>query len=124
MKAESFFKGFKKFSTMFSEGLEKCSKVKVVFHLKENVIPVFKPKPCVPFATLEHIHKKTGRLETLRVISPTDYSEWASPTVYVKKKNNDIHVYVFTNPSTQAGCDTRLSYKWSLTGVNLEFSFS
>ena len=29
-----------------------------------------------------------------------------------------------SNPSTQAGCDTMSIFKKSLTGLNLEFSFS
>ena len=33
-------------------------------------------------------------------------------------------VYIFTNPSTQAGYDTRSIFKLSLTGLNSEFSFS
>ena len=35
-----------------------------------------------------------------------------------------IYMYVFTNPSTQAGCDTRLIFKQSLTSWNSKFSFS
>ena len=31
---------------------------------------------------------------------------------------------IFTNPSTQAGYDTRSIFKRSLTGLNSEFSFS
>ena len=31
---------------------------------------------------------------------------------------------LFTNPFAQAGYDTRSILKWSLTGLNLEFSFS
>ena len=31
---------------------------------------------------------------------------------------------IFTNPSTWAGYDTRSIFKWSLTGLNSEFSFS
>ena len=33
-------------------------------------------------------------------------------------------VFIFTNPSAQAGYDTRSIFKWSLTGLNSEFSFS
>ena len=33
-------------------------------------------------------------------------------------------VVLFTNPSARAGYDTRSIFKWSLTGLNLEFSFS
>ena len=31
---------------------------------------------------------------------------------------------IFTNPSARAGYDTRSIFKWSLTGLNSEFSFS
>ena len=34
------------------------------------------------------------------------------------------HLTLFTNPSAQAGCDTRSIFKRSLTGLNSEFSFS
>ena len=33
-------------------------------------------------------------------------------------------MYIFTNPSAQAGYDTRSIFKQSLTGLNSEFSFS
>ena len=33
-------------------------------------------------------------------------------------------IYVFTNSSLRAGCDTRSIFKRSLTGLNSEFSFS
>ena len=33
-------------------------------------------------------------------------------------------VILFTNPSAQAGYDTRSIFKQSLTGLNSEFSFS
>ena len=44
--------------------------------------------------------------------------------------HTDIHtythttIYIFTNPSTQAGYDTRSIFKRSLTELNSEFSFS
>ena len=34
------------------------------------------------------------------------------------------HIYMFTNPSTRAGYDTRSIFKRSLTGLNSKFSFS
>ena len=33
-------------------------------------------------------------------------------------------ITLFTNPSARAGYDTRSIFKWSLTGLNSEFSFS
>ena len=32
--------------------------------------------------------------------------------------------YIFTNPSARTGYDIRSIFKWSLTGLNSEFSFS
>ena len=33
-------------------------------------------------------------------------------------------IYIFTNPSARAGYDTRSIFKWSITDLNSEFSFS
>ena len=37
-----------------------------------------------------------------------------------------IHTFliILTNPSARTGYDTRSIFKWSLTGLNSEFSFS
>ena len=34
-----------------------------------------------------------------------------------------IYIYIFTNPSARAGYNTRSIFKWSLTGLNTEYSF-
>ena len=36
----------------------------------------------------------------------------------------NIRCMYLPNPSAQAGCNTRSIFKWSLTGLNFEFSFS
>ena len=46
----------------------------------------------MPFGALEQIDKELERLENLGVISRIEFSEWACPVVYVKKKNNKIRV--------------------------------
>ena len=53
---------------------------------------------------------------------------WAS-SMYEGNKTEKVSfdidpIYLFTNPSTQAGYDTRSILKRSLTGLNSEFSFS
>ena len=35
-----------------------------------------------------------------------------------------IYIYVFIIPSAQTECDKRSIFKWNLTGLNTEFSFS
>ena len=38
--------------------------------------------------------------------------------------NEGFLIFIFTNSSSRAGYDTRANFKWSLTGLNSEFSFS
>ena len=57
-----------RFPEIFSEGLGFCSKVKAKFEVKENVIPVFRPKRAVPYASVEIINKELVRLKKLDVI--------------------------------------------------------
>ena len=52
--------------------------------------PIFRPKRKVPFADEASINKELDRLEQTGMLTKTDYSEWASLTVYVKRKNNKI----------------------------------
>ena len=74
------------FPRVFSEGLGVYTKTEVNFELKQNVKPVFKPKRNVPFSSKEDIEIEQQRLQENGVVKKVDYSEWASPTVYVKKK--------------------------------------
>ena len=84
---EVFVKKLKiKFPEVFSEGMGTCKKTEAKFEMKENVRPVFKQKRNVPFGVLEPIDRELERLEKLGVISRVDFSDWACPTVYVKKK--------------------------------------
>ena len=74
------------FPRVFLEGLRKCVKTKVKFELKVNVKPVFKPNRKLPFVALESVNKELKRLGKLGVISKINFSNWASPSVFVKKK--------------------------------------
>ena len=69
----------------FSDGLGKCSKLKAKLKVKDGAQPVFKKKRNVPFATLEQINKELDRLEQAGILSKTDFSEWAAPTVHEKR---------------------------------------
>ena len=92
-KNENFVNKLKsEFNKVFADELGCCMKTEVRFELKDNVKPIFKPKRKVPFSSLETIDKALQRLEENGVIKKVDYSEWASPTVYVKKKNNKIRI--------------------------------
>ena len=62
------------------------------FELKDNAQPVFKKKRKVPFASLEQINEQLDRLVKAGVLAKLQYSDWAAPTAYVKKKSKEIRI--------------------------------
>ena len=60
--------------------------------MKDSAQQVLKKKRNVPFAALEQINKELDRLDQAGILSKTDFSEWAAPTVHVKKKSNQIRI--------------------------------
>ncbi|XP_055633124.1 uncharacterized protein K02A2.6-like [Toxorhynchites rutilus septentrionalis] len=77
---------------LFSETLGLCSKSKIQLSLKEACKPVFRPRRPVSYAMLPTVDKELDRLESLQIISPVDYSEWAAPIVVVRKASGNMEV--------------------------------
>ena len=73
------------FPEVFSAGLGKCTKIKAKFEMKENTGPIFRKKRNVPFATTEEINKVLDRLVNMGILSKVKFSEWAAPTVCIRK---------------------------------------
>ena len=80
------------FPEVFSAGLGKCTKIKAKFELKENTRPIFRKKRSVPFATIEELNKELDRLVNMGILSKLEFSEWAAPTVFIRKKSKEIRV--------------------------------
>ena len=80
------------FPEVFSAGLGKCTKIKAKFELKENTRPIFRKKRNIPFAATEEINKELDRLVNIGILSKVEFSEWAAPTVYIRKKSKKIRV--------------------------------
>ena len=80
------------FPEIFAVSLGKCTKTAAKFKLINNAQPVFKKKGNVPFASLEKINKQLDRLVKNGILSKVEFSQWATPTVYVKKKSKEIRV--------------------------------
>ena len=80
------------FPEVFSAGLGKCTKIKAKFELNENTRPIFRKKRNVPFASSEEINKELDRLMNMGILSKVEFSEWAAPTVYIRKKSKEIRV--------------------------------
>ena len=75
-----------------------CTKTEVKFEIKEKVKPVFEPKRNNIFSSLEVIMKELERLQKVGVIDKVDYLDWASPTVYLRKKNKIRDCRFFNGP--------------------------
>ena len=69
-------------------------KLKAKLKVKDGARPVFKKKWNVPFAAQEQINKELDRLEQSGILSKRNFSEWAAPTVHVKKKSNQIRICI------------------------------
>ena len=69
----------------------------------------------VPFS-IATIPRCEGRHNSFLRIAPLYF--WYSPVLYIYK------IIIFTNPTARVGYDTRSIFKWSLMGLNSEFSFS
>ena len=82
----------KTFPEIFATSLGKCTKTAAKFRLIDNAQPVFKKKRNVPFASLEKINKELDRLVKTGILSKVEFSQWATPTLYIKKKSKEIRV--------------------------------
>ena len=80
------------FPEVFSAGLGKCTKIKAKFELKENIRPIFRRKRNLPFAATEKINKGQDRLVNMGILSKVEFSRWAAPTVYIRKKSKEIRI--------------------------------
>ena len=64
------------------------------------------------------------KLSLLKDRSGTIQSIVEGVHVFSNSISPNVNVILFTNPSAMARYDTRSVLKWSLTGLNSEFSFS
>jgi len=80
-----------KFNDVFGEsGQLKNHSVKI--HLKENATPKFCKARQPPFALRESIEQELSRLENAGIIKKVQFSDWATPVVPVRKKDNSIRL--------------------------------
>ena len=80
------------FPEVFSAGLGKCTKIEAKFELKENTHPIFRKKRNVPFTATKEINKELDRIVNMGILSKVEFSEWAAPMVFIRKKSKKIRV--------------------------------
>ncbi|XP_065074578.1 uncharacterized protein K02A2.6-like [Ochlerotatus camptorhynchus] len=77
---------------VFDDSLGHCKKTKVNLFLKPHAKPVFCSKRPVPFNTIPLVDAELTRLQSLGIITPIDFSEWATPIVAVRKPNGKVRI--------------------------------
>ncbi|XP_055633543.1 uncharacterized protein K02A2.6-like [Toxorhynchites rutilus septentrionalis] len=87
----------KQYPEVFQHGLGHCMKTKISLSLKPDAQPVFRPKRPVPFHVIQKVEEELDRLERLDIISPVDFSDWATPIVVVKKPGGGKSASLETN---------------------------
>lgn len=61
-------------------------------HLDKEECPWFFKARKVPFATRQKVEKELQRLQSLGVIQPVQFSDWAAPIVLVVKKDRRMRI--------------------------------
>lgn len=78
-----------KFPDVFKAGLGKFNKTKAKLYLKEDAIPVFCRPRNIPMALKEKVEKELDNLVKNNILTPVQFSDWATPIVPVLKKHCD-----------------------------------
>jgi len=79
------------YDEIFRDELGHC-KLKAKLHVKSEAAPKFyRPRP-IPLAMKEKIEEELRRLINSGVITQVETSEWATPTVSVKKPNGSVRL--------------------------------
>ena len=81
-----------KYEEVFKEELGEIKRFQANLHVNPDQSPRFyRPRP-VPYALRDRVEKELARLEKLKVIEPTQFSDWAVPIVPVVKNDGSIRI--------------------------------
>ncbi|XP_045477956.1 uncharacterized protein K02A2.6-like [Harmonia axyridis] len=82
----------REFPNVFTNKLGLFNKGKIHLKLEEGSIPkFFKPRP-IAFALKEKVEKEIDRLVEENILTPVDYSDYATPIVPVLKSNGSVRI--------------------------------
>ena len=81
-----------KHKPVFKPGIGLMTNVSAKFKLKADAQPKFVKARSVPYSLKPKVEEELNRLESEGIISPVNFSEWASPIVVVPKKNNAVRL--------------------------------
>ncbi|MCG8032935.1 MAG: DDE-type integrase/transposase/recombinase [Candidatus Thiodiazotropha taylori] len=103
--SENLDKIFKRYSSVFQDGIGSVKGIKASLHLKPDVTPkLMKPRP-VAYSLKPKIEAELDKLEKQGIIYRVDTSEWATPIVAIPKKDSSVRICgdfkVTLNPALQ-----------------------
>ena len=81
-----------KYSGVFKEGLGELRDAKAKIYVDKEERPQFFPPRQVPFAIRQKVEEELDRLQSLGVIRPVQFSDWAAPIVPVMKKDGRVRI--------------------------------
>ena len=81
-----------KYNGVFKEGLGELQNAKAKIYIKTNERPHFLLPRQVPFAIRQKVEEELERLQSLGVIRPVQFSDWAAPIVPVMKTNGRVRI--------------------------------
>jgi hypothetical protein len=79
-------------ANVFREELGELQGVQAKIHVAKNVRPRFEKARTVPFAIREKVEKELEHLQSLGVIRPVRFSDWAAPIVPVMKGDGRVRI--------------------------------
>ena len=80
------------YKELFQDGLGTFKGPKIKIHVEDNVQPRFYKARVVPFAHRSLVENELDRLVKDEVISPVEFSEWATPVVPILKLDGKIKI--------------------------------
>lgn len=81
-----------RFPQVFSGSLPGAFLPPIHIELKDGALPKFLKCRNIPFALKEDVVTELNRLKQLGILEPTQYSEWATPIVVVRKKDGSLRI--------------------------------
>ena len=80
------------FPSLFEEGLGKIESKEATIHLTKGAVPKCMSARPLPYAMKAKVDVELDRLIEEGILEPVEFSEWASPVVIVKKKDDSIRL--------------------------------
>ncbi|XP_037504865.1 uncharacterized protein K02A2.6-like [Rhipicephalus sanguineus] len=81
-----------KFADVFSETFPGANLPRIHIELKEAAQARFLKCRSIPFAMKNEVVAELNRLEELGILKPTQYSDWATPIIVVRKKDGSLRI--------------------------------